>query len=75
MRPEFRGTGIGRALCAQVAAIARRENRFGVMFTVMDWNRHAIEFYQRLGATFWEDWKVVCIKGGTLEVLADEAAC
>jgi GNAT superfamily N-acetyltransferase len=75
VRPQFRGTGIGKALCSQVAAIARRENRFGVMFTVMDWNRHAIKFYQRLGATFLEDWKVVCIKGDALDVLAKEAGC
>jgi GNAT superfamily N-acetyltransferase len=75
VRPQFRGTGIGRALCAQLAAIARRENRFGVIFTVMDWNRHAIEFYQRLGATFLGDWNVVCIKGNDLEVLAKEAGC
>jgi GNAT superfamily N-acetyltransferase len=45
IRPQFRGIGIGRALFAAVAAIAREENRFGIMFNVMDWNRHAIEFY------------------------------
>lgn len=73
VRPQFRGTGIGRALCAQVATIARRESRFGIMFTVMDWNRPAIEFYQRLGATFLNDWKVVCLRGNTLEGLAKEA--
>ena len=73
VRPQFRGTRIGRALCAQVAAIARRENSFGIIFTVMDWNRPAIEFYQRLGATFLNDWKVVCLRGNTLEGLAKEA--
>jgi GNAT superfamily N-acetyltransferase len=73
VRPESRGTGIGRALCAQVAAIAQRENRFGLLFTVMDWNRHAIQFYQRLGATFLDDCKAVCLKGNTLELLAKEA--
>jgi GNAT superfamily N-acetyltransferase len=35
VRPQFRGNGIGRALCAQVATIARRESRFGIMFTVI----------------------------------------
>ena len=73
VRPEFRGIGIGRALCARVAAIARNENRFGVMFTVMDWNRQAIEFYQKLGASFLDDWKIVCLRGDALEGLAKEA--
>ena len=74
VRPQFRATGIGKALCAQVAAIARKENRFAIMFTVMNWNRHAIEFYQRLGATFLDDWKVVCLKGDALALLAEEAS-
>jgi ribosomal protein S18 acetylase RimI-like enzyme len=72
VRPQFRGAGIGRALCSKVAAIARNENRFSIMLTVMDWNRRAIDFYQRLGATFLDDWKVVCLKGDSLEVLARE---
>lgn len=75
VRPQFRRTGIGRALCARVAAIARNENRFGVMFTVMDWNRQAIDFYKKLGATFLDDWKVVCLKGDALEVMAKETRC
>ena len=72
VRPQFRGTGIGKALCAQVASIVQKENRFGVMFTVMDWNRQAIDFYKKLGAIFLDDWKVVCLKGDALEVLAKE---
>jgi hypothetical protein len=58
-----------------VAAIARNENRFGVMFTVMDWNRQAIDFYKKLGATFLNDWKVVCLKGDALELMAKEMRC
>jgi GNAT superfamily N-acetyltransferase len=73
IRPQFRGIGIGRALFAAVAAIAREENRFGIMFNVMDWNRHALEFYQKLGAVFLDDRKVVCLRGDALEVLAKAA--
>jgi len=72
VRPQFRGTGVGRALCAHIAAIARKENRFGIMFTVMDWNLRAIEFYRRLDATFLEDWKAVCLRGSALEAIAKE---
>jgi hypothetical protein len=55
-----------------VGAIAQRESGFAVMFTVMDWNHHAIDFNQKLGATFMDDWKVVCLKGDTLAVLEKE---
>jgi len=43
------------------------------MFTVMEWNGSAIEFYQELSATFLNDWKVVCLKGNALEAIAKEA--
>ena len=32
-----------------------------------------IGFYQRFGATFFDDWKVVCLKGDALKALAKEA--
>jgi hypothetical protein len=43
------------------------------MFMVMDWNRQAIEFYQKVGASFLDDWKVACLRGDALEVLAKES--
>jgi GNAT superfamily N-acetyltransferase len=73
VRPQFRGKSIGKALFARVAAIAREGDSFGVMFNVLDWNRPAIEFYQRLGATFLDEWKVVCLERTALENLAKEA--
>jgi len=72
VRPQFRSAGVGRASCAHNAAIAQRENRFGIILTVMDWNRKAIEFYRKLDATFLDDWKVVCLKGNALEAIAKE---
>jgi GNAT superfamily N-acetyltransferase len=73
IRPLFRHKRIGRALLARIAAIARKDGCFGVMFTVMEWNTSAIEFYQDLSATFMNDWKVVCLKENALEAIAKEA--
>ena len=73
VRPHFRRKSIGRALLASVAAVARRDSCFGVMFTVMDWNSSAIAFYQELSATFLNDWKVVCLKQDALSAIAREA--
>lgn len=73
VRSEFRSKGVGKALFAHVAAIAEKDVDCGVIFNVLNWNRPAIEFYQRLGATFWDDWKTVCLQGAALLALAKDA--
>ena len=73
LRPRFRGKSVGRALLAHVARITEEANGFGIMFNVLDWNAGAIEFYRRIGATFLDDWKTVCLKQKALHDLASEA--
>jgi GNAT superfamily N-acetyltransferase len=70
VREAFRGKKIGHALLAQVAAIAREENCFGVRWQVLDWNTRAIEFYRRIGAEFLDEWRTVNLQGDALERLA-----
>jgi ribosomal protein S18 acetylase RimI-like enzyme len=70
VRSQFRGKGIGRALLANVADIARRENCYGIRWEVLDWNQPAIDFYKRLGATFFDQWKSVLLTGEALERVA-----
>src|SRR5260370_14418607 len=45
VRPQFRGRGIGRALLASLARIARQENCFGMRWEVLDWSHPACEPY------------------------------
>jgi GNAT superfamily N-acetyltransferase len=45
-----RGTGAGARLLAEVAAIAHRRGCHQVSWQVLDWNRGAIDFYERAGA-------------------------
>ena len=71
VRSQFRGKGIGRALLANVASIARRENCYGIRWEVLDWNQPAIDFYKRLGATFFDQWKSVLLTGEALERVAE----
>ncbi len=55
---EYRGRRVGYALflhCAQ-EAVRRGCGRFE--WTVLDWNRHAISFYERLGARHLDDWRI-----------------
>lgn len=56
---KFRGNGIGMALLSAVAKLAVDEGCFGLRWEVLDWNRPAIEFYEKLGATFLNERKVV----------------
>lgn len=56
---KFRGKGIGKALLAAVAKLAVDEGCNGLRWEVLDWNRSAIEWYEKLGATFLHERKVV----------------
>ncbi|HEX7390655.1 MAG TPA: GNAT family N-acetyltransferase, partial [Acidiphilium sp.] len=49
VRPEARGTGIGRALLRHLAREAVRLGCARFEWSVLDWNRPAIDFYQSLG--------------------------
>ena len=71
VRQAFRGKGIGKALLANVAGIAKRENCYGVRWEVLDWNQPAIDFYKRLGATFLDQRKSVLLTGEALERAAE----
>ena len=72
VRPGFRGKSVGRALLARLAQIVEEANGFGIMFNVLDWNDGAIEFYRKIGATFLDDWRTVCLKQKALHDLAKE---
>jgi len=72
VRPRFRGKSVGRALLVHVARMTEEANGFGIIFNVLDWNAGAIEFYRRIGATFLDDWKTVCLKEKALHDLASE---
>ena len=67
---QFRGNGIGKALLVAVAKLAIDEGCFGLRWEVLDWNRPAIEFYEKLGATFLNERKVVAFDKEALRRVA-----
>lgn len=73
VRPQFRSKGIGKALLAEVARIARAEKCYGVRWEVLDWNQPAIDFYKSLGAEFRDPWRSVSLTGKPLQELAEKA--
>ena len=72
VRPEHRGRGTGRALLAHLAALAVERGCGRIEWAVLDWNRDAIRFYERLGARPNSDWTVYRMTGDAIITLAQE---
>ena len=73
VRPQFRRKGIAKALFSRLAAIAlERGDRF--QWHVLDWNRMAIDFYEKMGASMLEEWRIMRIDGEALKALAAQSA-
>lgn len=70
--PEQRGGGVGRALLERVAQIAVERGCGRLEWAVLDWNRDAIGFYERLGARPNADWTVYRLTGEPLRSLAGQ---
>jgi GNAT superfamily N-acetyltransferase len=70
VRPAFRGQGIGKALLSNVAAIAAAEGCPRLEWAVLDWNKPAIDFYHRMGATPMSEWTTMRVTGDALPALA-----
>jgi GNAT superfamily N-acetyltransferase len=74
VRPEARGRGVGRALLAHLARLARERGCGRLEWWVLDWNESALRFYRSLGARPMDEWTVQRLTGADLDRLADEAA-
>jgi GNAT superfamily N-acetyltransferase len=73
VRPPLRKKGIGTELLAAVAKVAWDEEYFCLRWEVLDWNKPAIEFYQRLGADFLDEWRSVCLIGDAMLAVTEKA--
>jgi GNAT superfamily N-acetyltransferase len=69
---EHRGAGVGRALLERLASIALERECGRLEWAVLDWNKDAIGFYRRLGATPNDDWTVYRLTGEALRALAGQ---
>jgi GNAT superfamily N-acetyltransferase len=58
VRPQARGTGLGKALLTTLIDIARERGYGRVEWSVLDWNTPAQDFYRALGATPNDEWTV-----------------
>jgi GNAT superfamily N-acetyltransferase len=54
---KYRSKGLGKDLFLELKRIAQKEKCGRMEWIVLDWNRNAISFYEKLGAKVLEDWK------------------
>jgi GNAT superfamily N-acetyltransferase len=59
VKEDRRGTGAGSALYKEVIKFAKADGVRRVEWVVLNWNTHAIEFYERSGAAILHDWLTV----------------
>jgi GNAT superfamily N-acetyltransferase len=71
VRPMFRGHGIGKALIASLAQRCVVEALPRFQWSVLDWNKPSIEFYESLGARMTPEWLGCRVEGEAVKKLAD----
>jgi GNAT superfamily N-acetyltransferase len=69
VRPEFRTRGVGRALLSHLARLALALGFRRLDFSVLAWNRLAIDFYAGNGAKEQREWRPYRIDGEALVTL------
>jgi ribosomal protein S18 acetylase RimI-like enzyme len=71
--PEYRGSGLGKALLTSLAELAVERGYARLEWAVLDWNQPAIDFYRSLGAVAMDEWTVYRLSGEALAGAATAA--
>ena len=71
VRPDQRGSGLGRALLTTLAGVANDHGYARVEWSVLDWNAPSIAFYRSLGAEPMDGWTVFRLTGPALQRAAE----
>jgi GNAT superfamily N-acetyltransferase len=71
VRSKFRGQGHGKELLAHLARTAVAANAVRVEWSVLDWNKPSIEFYELLGARRHDGWYMYRLEHDALKKLGD----
>ena len=71
--PEHRRAGVGQALLRHLAAVAVDRGCTRLEWAALDWNAPALDFYEKLGATRLDEWRMHRLDGEALGRVADPA--
>lgn len=70
VKPEYRRKGIGKALLAHLAKIAVQRGCPRFEWVALDWNKNAIDLYEKWGAKQLTEWRIFRLSGNNLAKLA-----
>ncbi len=72
VRPQHRGTGLGRELLRTLAATCVERGYDRLEWSVLDWNTPSIDFYRAAGAVPMDEWTVFRLTDDALSGFAAE---
>jgi ribosomal protein S18 acetylase RimI-like enzyme len=67
--PDARRHGIGTALLQRLAAVVEERGYGRLEWSVLEWNRLAIDFYEKLGAKLMTEWRICRVTGSGLQAM------
>jgi GNAT superfamily N-acetyltransferase len=73
VKPHARGKGIGKALLARLARLAIERGCGRIEWSVLDWNKPSIRFYESLGAVALNEWTTFRLTGAALDKLGSDS--
>lgn len=73
VRQEHRGSGHGKALLANLAAVCTERGYSRLTWWVLDWNAPSIGFYRSLGAEAMDEWTTFRLSGDAVTSLGSLA--
>ena len=71
VEPSWRARGIGGALLKRLGRLAVERGYGRFEWSVLDWNVHAIRFYERTGATVLPEWRICRVTGPALAAFGE----
>lgn len=66
-----RGKGVGMALYKEIIKEGKAQNVRRIEWNVLDWNKPAIDFYEKTGATVLKDWCNVQINSDAIDLFLE----
>lgn len=69
--PEHRNKGIGKTILRDLSRRALAAGCTRLEWSVLDWNKPAVDFYRAIGATPMDEWTVQRMDRGALAALAE----
>jgi GNAT superfamily N-acetyltransferase len=73
VRPDFRKQGLGRSLIEAVARVGVENECGRFEWTALNWNKTALDFYEKLGAKALDEWVLLRLNDSGLKRVAGSA--